>query len=271
MNRGLIAKTVREIAFPTALAGIGLMLVEALFSYIFWSYQQELTQELIQIDFVRDMIQSLVGANYDAPIGAESFMSLAWVHPLVLAFIFAHVITTNTRIPSGEIDRGTADFLFALPVSRIGIFRVEIVLSFLSILGVLTLAAAGSALGYSFVPPEGRPEPTRVATVIANLYLLAIAVAGITAFASTLTDRRGRAIGWSFGIVLTFLVWNLLAQYSEVVERALVANILYYYRPMPILVEGGIPWRNFLILALLAAVSWTAAAVTLVRRDIATT
>ncbi len=271
MNRGLAAKTLREIAFPTVLAGIGLMLFEALVSYVFWSYQRELTQELIQIDFVRDLIQSLVGANYDAPIGPESLMSLAWVHPLVLAFVFAHVITICTRVPSGEVDRGTADFLFALPVSRGGIFRVECVLTLAAVFVVLLLAAIGSAIGYSFVPPEGRPAALRVACVLANLYLLVAAIGGMTAFASTLTDRRGRAIGWSFGLALTFLLWNFLAQYWEPAERALVANLLYYYRPLPILSEGGLPWGDFGVLAGIGAIFWVSALITQLRRDICTT
>ena len=106
MNLGLITKTLREILPATVLAAVGLAAFEALVSYVFWSYQRELTQELIQIDFVRDLIQSLVGANYDAPIGPESLMSLAWVHPLVLALVFAHAITICTRVPAGEVDRG---------------------------------------------------------------------------------------------------------------------------------------------------------------------
>lgn len=271
MNSGLVAKTVREIAFPTVIAGLGLMIFEALVSYVFWSYQRELTQELIQIDFVRDLIQSLVGANYDAPIGPESLMSLAWVHPLVLAFVFAHVITIATRVPSGEVDRGTADFLFALPVSRGGIFRVECALTLAAVFVVLAFAAIGSAFGYSFVPAEGRPVIARVACVLVNLYLLVAAIGGMTALASTLTDRRGRAIGSSFGLALTFLLWNFLAQYWAPAERALVANVLYYYRPMPILAEGVVPWSDFAILAGISAICWISALVTLLRRDICTT
>ncbi len=271
MNRGIVSKTLREIAAATLLAGAGLAAFEALISYVFWTYQQELTDELMQIDFVRELIQSLVGANYDAPVGPESLMSLAWVHPLVLAVIFAHAITISTRVPSGEVDRGTADFLFTLPVSRLGIFRVELALCLGSGLFVLLLGAAGSAFGYRFVPPEGRPEPDRIAWVIANLYFLYAAIAGLSTLISTLTDRRGRAIGWSFGIVLTFLLWNFLAQYWEPAERALVANILYYYRPLPMLSEGAVPLADIGTLGALGAILWISSACVLARRDICTT
>jgi hypothetical protein len=136
---------------------------------------------------------------------------------------------------------------------------------------VLTLAALGSAFGYSFVPAVERPDPARVFCVLVNLYLLVMAVAGMTTFASTLTDRRGRAIGWSFGIVLTFLLWNFLAQYWGPAEAALPGNLLYYYRPLPMLYEGAVPWRDYGVLAILGAILWISAAVTLIRRDIATT
>ena len=255
----------------TVLAAIGLAAFEALISYVFWSYQRELTQELIQIDFVRELIQSLVGANYDAPIGPESLTSLAWVHPLVLAIVFAHAITICTRVPAGEVDRGTADFLFALPVSRAGIFRVELTLTLMAGLFVLLMGVSGSAIGYRFVPPEGRPAPDRVAWIVINLYLLYAAVAGLSALISTLTDRRGRAIAWSFGVVLVFLIWNFLAQYWEPAERALVFNLLYYYRPLPILSEGTIPWMDLGVVLVMATGCWGMSAFIMSRRDICTT
>jgi ABC-type transport system involved in multi-copper enzyme maturation permease subunit len=271
MNAGLVSKIVREIALVTILAGAGLMIFETLISYVFWTYQQELTDELMQIDFVRDLIQSLVGANYDAPLGPESLMSLAWVHPLVLAVVFAHSITSCTRVPSGEVDRGTADFLFTLPVSRLGIYRVEVAGSLLASLLVIALGSAGSAIGYRFVPPEGRPDPVNVAWILVNLYLLMMTVAGMATLFSTISDRRGRSIGASFAVVLSFLIWNFLAQYWELADRALFLNILAYYRPLPILTDGSVPWRDFAVLGTCAGLCWVAGGVVLSRRDICTT
>lgn len=271
MNRGLVLKALREVVLPTILCGMGLLTFEAIVSFVFWTYQKELTEDLLQIEFVRNLIQSLVGGDFDSPLGPDSLKSLAWVHPLVLAIVFAHAIVVCTRVPSGEVDRGTADFLFTLPVSRWGIFRVEVALCFLCGAAVIGLGVIGSAIGYQAVPPEGRPDAGRMCWVITNLYLLVMTVAGMTTLFSTLTDRRGKAFGWSFGVVLFLLMWNFLAQYYEPVDRILFLNLLAYYRPLPILNDGAAPWRDMAVLLSCLVPFWLGAGIVLSRRDICTT
>src|SRR6185295_3827306 len=234
MNRGLLVKALREVAITVLMCGIGLAAFEALLAYVFWTYQEELTEDLMQVEFIRNLIKSLVGGKLQGQLGPESLRSLAWV----LALVFAHGITTGSRVPAGEVDRGTADIMFTWPVSRINIFIVEFAVCFATGALVLAMGLAGSEFGHQFVPAEARPDPGRVAVVVANLYLLAMTVAGITFLLSTLTDRRGRAVGWAFGIVLTCLLWNFLAQYWNVAERGLFFNLLYYYQPLPILTQG---------------------------------
>lgn len=213
MNRGLLMKAIREVLPAVLLCGLGLAVFEGIVAYVFWMYQEQLTADLLEVEFIRNMIKSLVGGRFEGQLGPESLRSLAWVHPLVLALVFAHGITTASRVPAGEVDRGTADILFTWPVSRAAVFRVELGVCFASGVFVLGMALVGSYIGHQFVPAEDRPDPARLAIVIFNLYLLAMTVAGITFLLSTLSDRRGRAVGWAFGTMLACLLWNFLTQY----------------------------------------------------------
>ncbi len=271
MNYGLMLKAIREVAPAVVLCGLGLAAFEGLVAYVFWMYQEQLTADLMEVEFIRNMIKSLVGGRLEGQLGPESLRSLAWVHPLVLALVFAHGITTASRVPAGEVDRGTADILFTWPVSRGAMFRVEIGVCFASGIFVLGMALVGSYIGHQFVPADDRPDPARLAVVIANLYLLAMTVAGITFLLSTLSDRRGRAVGWAFGTVLTCLLWNFLAQYWEPAERGLIFNLLYYYQPMPMLTEGLVPWSDLAVLGSLCMLTWGGGLLILRRRDICTT
>jgi ABC-type transport system involved in multi-copper enzyme maturation permease subunit len=271
MNRGLVMKALREVAITVLLCGVALAAFEALLAYVFWTYQKELTEDLMQVEFIRNLIKSLVGGKFEGQLGPESLRSLAWVHPLVLALVFAHGITTGSRVPAGEVDRGTADIMFTWPVSREAIFAVEFAVCFATGAFVLALGLLGSLVGHQFVPAEVRPDPERVAIVVFNLYLLAMTVAGITFLLSTLTDRRGRAVGWAFGIVLTCLLWNFLAQYWKPAEQGLFLNLLYYYQPLPILTQGIFPARNYAVLSVCCAAAWGAGLLILRRRDICTT
>ncbi len=271
MNRGLLIKATREVAGTVLLCGLGLAAFEGLVAYVFWMYQEQLTADLLEVEFIRNMIKSLVGGRLEGQLGPESLRSLAWVHPLVLALVFAHGITTASRVPAGEVDRGTADILFTWPVSRGAVFRVELAVCLVSGVVVLGMALVGSYIGHQFIPAEDRPDPARLAVVIANLYLLAMVVAGLTFLLSTLSDRRGRAVGWAFGTMLACLLWNFLAQYWEPAERGLIFNLLYYYQPMPMLTEGIVPWRDLGVLAALCVALWGGGLLVLQRRDIATT
>ena len=63
MNRGLLKKALLEIWVTTALCALGLALFEGLVSYFFWSYQEQMTDEILDIPVVRDMIESLIGTE----------------------------------------------------------------------------------------------------------------------------------------------------------------------------------------------------------------
>ena len=59
MNRGLLNKSAREAFGVTLLCAGGLLIFEAMVAYVFWTYQKELTDELLQIEFLQDFICGL--------------------------------------------------------------------------------------------------------------------------------------------------------------------------------------------------------------------
>lgn len=270
MNLGLLNKSFREAAGVTILCGLGLMLFEAIISYIFWNYQKELTGEVLQIEFVRDMIQSLVGSKIGAEVGPEALVSLAWVHPLVLAILFTVVITLCTRVPAGEVDRGTIDVLFAWPVSRWTIYLSETIVWMTAGLFVIGLAVLGSIIGYAFVPEDARPELARRLIIAVNMFCLYLAIGGMAFLFSALSDRRGRAIGASVGVLITFLIWSLISQYWEPADRVSFLNILSYYKPLPILDSGAWPLHDIGVLLACGVPLWIAGGMRLARRDVCT-
>lgn len=270
MNAGIIQKALREGWAITALCGTGLMAFEALVAWIFYNYQEELSAEILRIEFVRQFIESLIGSQLGDALDPAALRSLAWIHPLVLAVLWAHVVTFCTRVPAGEIDRATADILFSLPVSR---WRVYLSESFVWLmLGAVVIAMTyiGNFLGHLTVPVEDRPDPVRSVGVALNFYCLYFAVGGLALLASAFADRRGRAIGVTVGILLVQFVWNFLGQYWQFADDYSWLTILDYYSPMAILVQGAVPLTDMAVLAALGLILWTAGGLTLARRDICT-
>src|SRR6266478_6135387 len=125
MNRGLIIRAFRESWPATLVLGLVLLGVETALAFVLPKFGAQMTQEWLQMDFARGIMQAMLGTEIADRIGPQMFQSMAWVHPVVLALTWAHAIVFCTRVPAGEVDRGTADVLLSLPVSRWGVFISE--------------------------------------------------------------------------------------------------------------------------------------------------
>ena len=133
------------------------------------------------------------------------------------------------------------------------------------------LGTIGNAIGTLLVADTSlRPEPGRVALVVLNLMCLYLAVGAVACFVASLSDRRGRAIGAVFVLVVASFLLNYLAQFWEPARRAAPLGLLRYYRPLVILRDGSFPARDVAVLLSAAVVLWVSGGLIFARRDLAT-
>jgi beta-exotoxin I transport system permease protein len=191
MNRGLVIRAFRESWPATLVLGLVLLGVEAALAFVLPKFSSQMPQEWLQMDFARGIMKAMLGTEIADRIGPQMFHSMAWVHPVVLALVWAHALLAGTRVPAGEVDRGTADVLLSLPVSRWEIFISETFVWLVSGAAILAAALAGNLLGGLGLPPEQRPALARVLVVLLNLFCLYVAVGGLAWLVSSFSDRRG--------------------------------------------------------------------------------
>lgn len=270
MNRGIMMKAIREIWPTTLLLGVAILVVEGVLAYVLPTFSQMFSEKMMQLKFFENMIKAMLGTEMSGSIGPEIFSSIPWVHPVVLALTWAHAIVVCTRVPAGEIDRGTVDVLLGLPISRWELFLSENVVWICSALVMMTLGVIGNTIGNLNAPPDARLSFARVVIVLVNLLCLYVAVGGAAWLASALSDRRGRAITVLFALVLASFLLNYLAQFWEPADRVVFLSILRYYRPLFILRDGAWPLHDMLVLLGIAGVLWTAAGIVFARRDLCT-
>src|SRR5262249_36911683 len=119
-------------------------------------------------------------------MGQDPFLSVvAWVT----------LVTIGTRVPAGEIDRGTADLLLSLPISRASVYGSSSVGRLLTAVGLAAATWSGVALGTLLVRLAEPVDLKRIAMVNANHAALLLAIGGTTALVSCLVNRRGVAVG----------------------------------------------------------------------------
>jgi ABC-type transport system involved in multi-copper enzyme maturation permease subunit len=222
------------------------------------------------MEFARGIMQAMLGTELGARMGPQMFLSMAWVHPVMLALVWAHAIVSCTRVPAGEVDRGTVDVLLGLPVSRGEVFRSETLVWLACGAAVLGAALTGNLLGSMALPVEQRPRVPDLLIVLANLFCLYVTVGGFTWLISSLNDRRGRAMTIVFLVLLALFLLNYLAEFWEPLEKLVFLSPLHYHHPVKVLGTGVWPWKDIAILLGVGGALWLAGGIIFARRDLCT-
>jgi putative exporter of polyketide antibiotics len=270
MNRGVLRKAVREAWPVTLICGGGLMAVEALFAFVLPKLAEQIEGLLAQMKVFQTIVRALLGTDMAEGMGREGIQALAWVHPVVLALVWAHAIIVCTRVPAGEVDRGTADVLFSLPVSRWSVYASEGAVWLAAAVALLLMALAGNRIGCLIAPPGFGPGPRELAIILLNLYCLGAAAAGAAFLVSALGNHRGKTMGVVVAIVLASFLLNFLSQFWEPAGKVAFLGALNYYRPIEALRTRAVPAVDVLALAGFAGTAWLAGGLVFARRDLST-
>jgi ABC-type transport system involved in multi-copper enzyme maturation permease subunit len=269
--RGLLLKSLRETWLAALLFGLGLLAIERLLTFVLPQIQAEIGQIWLELPFARNVFTALLGIDVRDEFTGQMLQSLLWVHPVVLAAIWGHEVIHCTRVPAGEIDRGTIDVLLGFPVSRRAMFVAESAVWLASGLAIIAIGAIGYLHGSAAMDPALRPAAGRTLLVLLNLACLYVAVGGVTYLVSACCDRRGRAIGWVFGLLLASFLLNFLAQFWAPARKVAFLGVMNYYRPAIIIQDGVLPAGDLAVLLGVGVATWILAGEVTARRSICTT
>jgi ABC-type transport system involved in multi-copper enzyme maturation permease subunit len=270
LNRGLLDKSIREVWPMTVIISGGLLTLEILFARVLPTFYQNLSETVFQVEFIRQAIAAFLGTEAAAVIGPAAMSAMAWVHPIVLTLVWVQAISVCTRVPAGEVDRGTIDILLSLPLTRLSVYRTESAVWLASGLVVIAAGLCGNVFGGWSIETNLVGTVGRRAWVSANLYALYVAVGGIAFLASCMCNGRGRAVGITLAFLIASFLLNFLAAFNETFKRFSFLSLMDYYRPLFILQGDARPIRHIAILVVVGAICWAAGAVIFSRRDVRT-
>jgi len=270
MNRGLLTKALRECWLGTLVLGVALLIVEALLAVALLRFQDLVSALGPHIPALQYALRVMLGATGTGGLSPEMIGAIAWVHPVPLALVWAHALIHCTRVPAGEVDRGTIDILLGLPVSRWRLWWAEVLVWLAAGVTVLFLGQIGNALGNLAASGGLSTDPRRLAMIFVNAFSLYFAVGGVTWLASAASDRRGRAIAVPFAFVLGSFLLAFLAPLWSPAERVAFLSLLHYYVPLAIIRDGVWPVRDLIVLLACGAALWTAGGFIFARRDLST-
>lgn len=271
VNLGLLRRAFRETRATTLIIALLVLGLSAMLAYILPGVQERFLQRSLLPPAVMQARNAFLGVDGATTGIAQFAFGLAWSHPVLMALLFTHAVIFVTRVPAGEVERGTMDVLLGLPVSRWTLLVSETLAWLLSGAAVLGAMFLGSYLGAQFIKEANRPDWAQLAIVLVNLAAVYIAAGAAGQLAATCSNRRGRAVLW----VLIFLVGSmllfLLRTIWEPAEKFGFLSLLHYYRPAVILRSGAWPVRDLIVLVSASAALWITTGVILARRALTTT
>jgi len=182
--------------------------------------------------FFKPFLRMLLGADLAESFTATGLMTLGFAHPFLFAVTWIVPLTICTRVTVGEMERGTADLLLTLPLSRAAIYISTSVIWALAGLALCAAPFLGVWLGLRLFPLWEPVDLGRLRILIVNLLALYLSIGGVTMLVGSIVSRRGAAIAVVLtGLLASFLL-NYLATLWAAIEWLAMFGPLHYYKPL---------------------------------------
>ena len=260
--RSVFLKTLRDYRIPILGWGIGmgLVIVSPMASVATFLSTPQAREQLVGLAATfawnADVVAvDTIGGYATFKIGIFIFLIAVW--PLLAA----------SRMLRGEEDRGSLDMLLSLPRPRLGVAMEKLAAMWTALLamglviGLLTFAG-GKKFGGDFSLGDGLLFGL-------NLALLCAVIGGVALLISQFTQEAGPAAGWTSGLLLVFIVLDMVHRVipnSEWISR--FSPIYYYNRSKPLVPSYGTNAGAMLLLLVLGLVLSGAAVFLFARRDV---
>lgn len=268
MNLAVVAKTLRDSITTIALAALGTVGFVVLFSWAMVNMGQETLKFVSQFPFLRTILEASLGIRVEGEVSVNMLLAVSFTHLVLLALAWATILATVTRVTAGEVERGTADLLLSLPISRLTVAASTTLVWVLAAAILSACAVAGVWIGGMLFAGDEEVHVRRFVPAAANLFTLHLALGGLGHVAAAIVNRRGLAIGMVVTVVLVSVTLNFVEPFVPAIQSVKFLGLLHYFRPVDVVRAQVWPLQNCLVLVGIASVSWTIGTIYFCRKDI---
>jgi ABC-2 type transport system permease protein len=260
--RSVFLKTLRDYRIPILGWGIGmgLVVVSPMASVATLITTPQARAQLVSLAqtfaWNADVVAvDTIGGYATFKIGIFIFLIAVW--PLLAA----------SRMLRGEEDRGSLDVLLSLPHPRLAVALEKLAAMWTALLAMglligLLAFAGGQKFGGGFSLGDGLLFGL-------NLALLCAVIGGVALLISQFTQESGPAAGWTAGLLLVFIVLDMVHRVIPNTEWISRLSPVYYYNlSKPLVPSYGVNPGAMLLLLFLTVVLSGAAVLLFVRRDV---
>lgn len=268
MNWAVVRRTGLDtipVFFACLVGTVGFVI---LFSWAMVNMGQQVLEFANQIPFIRRMLEMSLGVQTSGEFSIQILFAVCLTHLVVLSLGWGLVIATVTRVTVGEIERGTADLIFTLPLSRTKIFASQSIVWLLAAALIGLAPGLGIWLGAWMFAKPGEVEFLRFVPALANLICVHWWVGSFACLVSVSLNRRAHAVGIVIGVLLLSATLNFVEPFLEPIRPMRFASLLNYFRPVDVVRHGIWPTSQLICLLASSLGCWLIAWRILLRRDL---
>ena len=257
----VVSRTLRELRWQILSYGLGLAIWAFLVVLIF----PDVSEQFADIE-LPDFYEAMFGEQISDFANPRVFIALeyfSWM-PVVVA---VYAVVASTGMLAGEESRGTADFLFAQPVSRRRLYIEKLVGWLLGAVAILLLTNLGFLFGLPLIDmgDELSLFDLVAASLLAVPLLMFFATAGL--LLGAVAPSRGTAAAILTVVVVVGYVFASFAQLTPATEGLRYLSP-FYYAGLTDVLTAGVDWWHQVLLLGASALLGTLGLLAFERRDI---
>jgi ABC-2 type transport system permease protein len=226
-------------------------------------------------NFIRDFIKQLpeelqlfLGEEFIAQFSVKGAAAFGYNHPLVITFLAIVAITIPSKHVAGEIEDGTLELIFSMPVKRLSIAISLWVVSVIAILFVISGCWIGTFIS-TFIFSQAKLLPfSKIFLIGINLAALMICINAYTFLISAYSREGSKVAMRAAGITLLFYFLNYIATIWSAVNFLKPFSIFHYYQSQKLMLGEANLGINLFVLNLLTLLLMIPAINKINRRDI---
>lgn len=248
---------------PASCAAVALLAV--LNCELWKNLNQSLTRMLA---LVPESLRPLMGGRQADLTTLMGYLGVLFQHPIPLALLAVAAIGSAGRAIAGEVENGTADLLFARPLSRTTVLGAHVLAAVLRLLVIVAGFPLGVAAGATLTGQWQLVDIGRCVGASAVLLALFLCVFGYALIFSALSRTVAVVYGASAALTVSFFLLNLFGEVKPTWHTFKYFTPFALLRSSALLSGTAAPEPAFAQLAGLAAAGVVVSWYLLRRRDL---
>ena len=247
MNYSFFRKTFRDFKWSIILYSLIVLLYGVLIISFFPSIQESSVDFEKLLESYPPVFMEAFGINFDTIGTIEGFLSMEYLSVIWVIIMGILIFSLGASIVSKEVDKGTSEFSFTLPLKRWKIVLSKFIASFcISIIIVLITLASVIAGAYMIEETINLKGFFAFSLIAFALYFFLLSFA--TFFSSIFSDK-GKVFSICGGFLVLSYVLHVFVKINESISSLYFLSFFKYYgNPEVILRNGSIDVKNILVL-----------------------